>query len=76
LSDLDGGVGWPAVAATLAVVGSFCVEVAHLPFDHPGVATVPAFDVDFEGDFGKEALVVIVMVREGGKYPVSIFWTG
>jgi hypothetical protein len=74
--DRDGGVGWAAVAVTLAVVGSFCVEVAHLPFDHSGVAAVPAFDVEFGGDFGKKALVVIVIVGEGGKSPVSIFWTG
>lgn len=60
----------------LAVVGSFCVEVAHFPFDHSGVAAVSAFDVEFSGDFGEEALVVIVMIGEGGKNPVSIFWTG
>jgi hypothetical protein len=76
LSDHDGGVGWSAVAVTLAVVGSFCREVAHLPFDHPGIGAVPTFDVEFGGDFGEEALVVIVMVGEGEKYPVSIFWTG
>jgi hypothetical protein len=64
------------VAVLLSVVGSFGGEVAHLPFDHPGVAAVSALDIDFGGDLVQQALVMIVMIGEGGKCPVSISWTG
>jgi hypothetical protein len=64
------------VAVLLSVVGSFGGEFAHFPLDHSGIAAVSAFDVDFEGDFAQETLVVIMMIGEGGKRPVSIFGTG
>jgi hypothetical protein len=55
---------------------SFGGEVAHLPLDHPGITAVSTLDVDFEGDLVQEALVVIMMIGEGEKIPVSISWTG
>jgi hypothetical protein len=64
------------VAVSLPVMRSFGGEVAHFPFDHSGVAAVPTLDVDFEGDLVQEALVVIMMIREGEKNPVSTSWTG
>lgn len=67
---------WAAVAVLLSVMRSFGGEVAHFPFDHSGIAAVSALDVDFEGDLGQEALVVIMIIGEGGKSPVSISWTG
>ena len=60
----------------LSVMESFGLEVAHFPFDHSGVTAVSAFDIDLEGNLVQEALVVIMMVGEGGKSPVSISWTG
>lgn len=57
-------------------MGSLGGEIAHLPFDHPRVAAVPPFDVDLAGHLIKEALVVIIMIGEGEKNPVSISWTG
>lgn len=57
-------------------MGSLGGEVAHLPLDHSGIAAVSTLDVDFEGDLVEEALVVIMMIGEGGKSPVSISWTG
>jgi hypothetical protein len=74
--DCDCCVGWAAVAVSLSVMGSLGGEVAHFPLDHPGIAAVSTFDVDFEGDLVQEALVVIMMTGEGGKSPVSISWTG
>ena len=58
------------------VMRSLGVEVAHFPFDHSGVTAVSTLDVDFEGDLVQEALVVVMMIDEGEKNPVSIFWTG
>jgi hypothetical protein len=69
-------VGWSAVLVALSVVGSLDREVAHLPFDHAGVAAVSSFDVDFVGYLVEEEVVVIFMVGEGEKNPVSISWTG
>ena len=60
----------------LAVVGSFGFECAHLPFDHPGVTSIPALDVDFGGHLAEQAPVVIIVIGEGGKSPVSISGTG
>lgn len=60
----------------LLVMRSFGVEVAHFPFDHSGVTAVSSFDIGFEGDLVQEALVVIMMIGEGEKSPVSISWTG
>lgn len=60
----------------LPVMGSLGAEVAHLPFDHSGVAAVSTLDIDFEGNLVQEALIVIMMIGEGGKSPVSISWTG
>jgi hypothetical protein len=74
--DRDCCVGRAAVAAPLPVMRSFGGEVAHFPFDHSGVAAVSTLDVDFEGDLVQEALVVIMIIGEGGKSPVSISWTG
>jgi hypothetical protein len=74
--DYDGGVGWPAVAVSLPVVGSLDGEVTHLPFDHPRVAAVSTLDIDFGGNLVQETSVVIVMTGEGEKCPVSISWTG
>jgi hypothetical protein len=64
------------VAVSLSVMGPLGGEVAHLPFDHPGIAAISALYVDLEGDLVQEALVVIMMIGEGGKNPVSRFWTG
>jgi hypothetical protein len=64
------------VAVLLSVVGSLDWEVAHLPFDHARIATVSSLDIDFASDLTEQELVVIVMVVEGGKSPVSISWTG
>jgi hypothetical protein len=61
---------------SLSVVSSLGGEIAHLPLDHPGIAAVPPFDIDFAGHLIKEALVVIIMTGEGEKNPVSISWTG
>ena len=72
----DRSVGWATVTVPLSVMGSLGGEVAHLPLDHPGIAAVSTLDVDFEDNLVKEALVVIMMVGEGGKSPVSISWTG
>jgi hypothetical protein len=64
------------VAVLLSVVGSLDREVAHLPFDHARVAAVPSLDIDFAGHLAEEELVVVVIVGEGEKSPVSISWTG
>lgn len=64
------------MTVSLSVMGSLGGEVAHLPLDHSGIAAVSTLDVDFEGDLVEEALVVIMMIGEGGKSPVSISWTG
>lgn len=64
------------MALLLSVMGSFGGEVAHFPLDHPGVAAVSTLDVGFEEGLVHEALVVVMMAGEGGKSPVSIFWTG
>lgn len=64
------------MSVPLSVMGSLGLEVAHFPFDHSGVTAVSALDVGFEGDLVQEALVVIMMIGEGGKSPVSISWTG
>jgi hypothetical protein len=70
-------VGWAAVTVLLSMMRSLGLEVAHLPFDHSGVAAVSALDVDFEGNLVQQALVVVIMmIGEGGKNPVSISWTG
>jgi hypothetical protein len=61
---------------TLSVVGSLDGEVAHFSFDHAGVAAVSSLDVDFVGYLAEEESVVVFMVGEGEKIPVSIFWTG
>jgi hypothetical protein len=74
--DHDCRVGWSAVPVTLSVMGPFEGKVAHLPFDHSRVATIPSFPVDFVGYFIKGKLVMIVMTGEGEKIPVSISWTG
>jgi hypothetical protein len=58
------------------MVGSLDREVAHLPFDHAGVATISALDVDFAGHLDEQKQIVIIMIGEGGKNPVSISWTG
>lgn len=63
-------------SAVLLVVGSLAVKLAHLPFDHAGVTTIPSLRDDFVGHFSEEKLVVIFMIGEGEKNPVSIFWTG
>jgi hypothetical protein len=69
-------VGWSTVAASLAVMGWLGGEIAHLPFDHAGVAAVPSFGIDFAGYLVEENLVVIVMSGQGEKNPVSRSWTG
>jgi hypothetical protein len=74
--DHDGRAGWSAVLVALSMVGSLDGEVAHLPFDHAGVAAVSSLDVDFVGYLAEEELVVIFMVGEGEKTPASISWTG
>jgi hypothetical protein len=58
------------------MVGSLDGEVAHLPFDHAGTAAVSSLDVDFVSYLAEEELVVVFMVGEGEKNPVSISWTG
>jgi len=74
--DHDCRVGWSAVAVMLPMVGSFDGEVAHLSFDHAGVAAVSALNVDLVCYFVEEEQIVSVMIDEGGKIPVSISWTG
>lgn len=64
------------MAASLSVMRSFGGEVAHLPFDHSGIAAVSALNINFEGYLVEEALVVIMMIGEGGKSPVSRSWIG
>jgi hypothetical protein len=64
------------VPVLLPVGGPLDAEVAHLPFDYAGIATVPSLYVDFAGDFPKKELVVIFVIGEGEKIPVSISWTG
>jgi hypothetical protein len=39
------------VLVALSVLRSLDGEVAHLPFDHAGIATIPSFQVDFVGHF-------------------------
>lgn len=64
------------MAVSLSVMGALGGEVAHFPLDHPGIAAVSTLDVDFEGDLVQETLVVVMMIGEGEKSPVSISWTG
>ena len=51
-------------------------EIAHLPLDHAGIGSVPAFRVELITDLGEQHLVVITTVGEGGKIPVSTRETG
>ena len=64
------------MAVLLSVVSSLDRKVAHLPFDHARIAAVPSLDIDFAGHLTEKELVVIVIVDEGEKSPVSISWTG
>lgn len=64
------------MTVSLSVMGSLGGEVAHFPLDHPGIAAVSTLGVDFEGDLVQEAPVVIMIIDEGEKSPVSISWTG
>lgn len=64
------------MAAALLMLGSFDAEVAHLAFDHAGIAAVASRWVDLGGDFGEEEPVVIIVVGQGEKSPVSRFWIG
>ena len=58
------------------MMGSLDEEVTHLAFDHTGVAAISALKVDFVEHFTQKEQVVIFIVVEGGKDPVSRFWTG
>lgn len=60
----------------LSVARTFKGEVAHFPFDYSGVATISSFHVYFIDDLVKEKLIVIVILGQGEKNPVSISWTG
>jgi hypothetical protein len=64
------------VAVTLSMVGPLDGEVAHLPLDHTGIGAVASRWVDLVCDLPEEAPVVIIVTAEGGKIPVSRFWTG
>ena len=58
------------------MLGLFDREIAHLAFDDARIAAIPAWRVEFAGDFGEEYGVMVIMIREGGNVPVSRFWTG
>jgi hypothetical protein len=60
----------------LSVLGSFDREVAHFPLDHAWVAPVPAFWIDLTTDLGQQRLIMIIVVGEGEKIPVSTRGTG
>jgi hypothetical protein len=51
-------------------------EIAHLSLDHTWVAPVPAFRIEFLDHLGKQHPIVIVIVGEGEKTPVSRLGTG
>lgn len=51
-------------------------EVAHLSLDHTWVASVSAFRIDLINHLGKQHPIVIVIVGEGEKPPVSTLGTG
>ena len=72
----DGWVGWPAGLASLSMLCPFEPEIAHLPLDHAWIAAVSAFWVDLAGDFGQQHPIVIIIVGEGKKTPVSTRGTG
>jgi hypothetical protein len=69
-------MGRSTVLVVLSVLGPFAVKLAHLSLDHAGVTTVPPLRDDFVGHFPEEELIMIFMIGEGEKNPVSISWTG
>jgi hypothetical protein len=64
------------VTLSLPVMGTLGGEIAHLPFDHAWVATVTSRDVQFASHLLQKTLVVIIMIGQGEKTPVSISWIG
>ena len=69
-------MGWPAGLASLSMLWPFELEVAHLPLDHAGIAAAAAFWVDLADDLDEQHSIVIIIVGEGEKIPVSTCGTG
>jgi hypothetical protein len=67
---------WSAVPVLLVVMASFDPEVAHLPFDHTRISAVATFRIDLVDHFAEQEQIVIIVMGEGEKTPVSRSWTG
>jgi hypothetical protein len=65
--DHDRRVGRAAVLVTPSMMGSLNRKVAHLPFDHAGIAAVSSLDVDLASHLDEQTQVVIFMIGEGGR---------
>jgi hypothetical protein len=61
---------------SLAMLGPLDRKIAHLSLDHAWIASVPALRIDLLEHLGKQYPVVIIIVCEGGKIPVSTRGTG
>lgn len=69
-------MGWSAVLTSLLMPCPFDREVTHLSLDDAWIASVSALRVDLVDHFDQQHLIVIFVVYEGGKNPVSRLGTG